>query len=364
MSPRRLRLTDPAGEPSRELLADAATVLARGGIVALPTETVYGIAARADDPRALEALADLKGRPYDKPWTWHVGTIGALESFPDPRPPARRLAERYWPGPMTLVLPGVPKGLELAAHDGWTGVRYTAALLARALCRYVDFPVAMTSANRHGARPATNTESLLALDLAGVDLVIDGGATRLQEASSIVKIGAGHLQLLREGLHDLEALRRTAGLQIGFACTGNTCRSPMAEGLARHALCERLSAPPERLASLGFGVRSMGVFASSGAPASPNAVRALAERGIDLADHASSPALPEVIETLDVLYCMTHAHRSALGLLLPPGRDGHLRLFDPEERDIPDPVGGTMADYRRCAQHIAECIEVHAREWA
>ena len=364
MSPRRLRLTDPAGEPSRELLADAATVLARGGIVALPTETVYGIAARADDPRALEALADLKGRPYDKPWTWHVGTIGALESFPDPRPNVRRLAERYWPGPMTLVLPGVPAGLELAARDGWTGIRYTAEPLARALCTYTEFPVVMTSANRHGERPATDSAGLAELDLERVELVIDSGTTRLQEPSTILKIGQGHFELLREGLHDLDALRRTSGMRIGFACTGNTCRSPMAEGLARAALAERLCGEPSHIGEFGFEVRSMGVFASSGCRASAHAIEVMAERGVEISGHASSPALPEVIEQLDVLYCMTHAHRSALGLLLPPGRDGHLRLFDPEERDIPDPVGGTMADYRRCAQHIAECIEVHAREWA
>ena len=268
MSPRRLRLADPTGEPNRELLTDAARVLSEGGIVALPTETVYGIAARADDPRALEALGKLKGRPSKQPWTWHVGTTAALDAFPDPRPTARRLVERYWPGPMTLVLPGTPPGLELASQNGWTGVRYTSEPIARALCTFTDFPVVMSSANRHGAPPATSPEELDGLALEGIALVIDGGPTRLKEASSILRIGRGRFELLREGLHDLDALRRTSGLRIGFACTGNTCRSPMAEGLARKALTERLSCKAPDLGDFGFELRSMGVFASCGCAAS------------------------------------------------------------------------------------------------
>jgi len=363
MSPKTLKLADPSGEPSRPLLEEATAVLAAGSLVALPTETVYGVAARADDPRALERLCRAKGRPLEMPWTWHVGSIEALEAYPSCSPMVRRLAERYWPGPMTLVLPGVPKGLELSSKDDWCGVRYTAEPVARALCTYAPFPVVMTSANRHGERPATVAEGLGPLELGDADLILDGGATRLQEASTILRIGRGRFEFLREGLHDLAALRRTAGLRIGFACTGNTCRSPMAEGLARHMLAERLQCDRESLGDFGFEVCSMGVFASSGSPASPSAVSALEERGFDISHHRSSPALPEVIQSLDELYCLTQGHKSALELVLPPGRGGHIRLLDPELGDIPDPIGGTAADYVRCAAKIASCIEMHLPEW-
>ncbi|MCB9916377.1 MAG: threonylcarbamoyl-AMP synthase [Planctomycetes bacterium] len=364
MPPRLHRLEDPTGEPALEDLHEALAVLAEGRLVALPTETVYGLAARADSAEALERLAAIKGRPSDIAWTWHVGSLEALARYPHAGAHVHRLAERYWPGPLTLVLPGVPRGLELAARGGWTGVRFTAEPFALALCKRADFPIVMTSANRHGQPPAVCVDDLAQLDPALLDLVIDGGRTRLQEASTILRVGRGRFELLREGLHDLEALRRTSGRRLGFACTGNTCRSPMAEALARHLLAERLECEPARLGDMGFELRSMGVFASCGARASAHAVEVLAERGVDLAGHRSSPALPEVVAELDEVLCMTHAHLEALAMLLPPGKDGHLRLLDPEERDVPDPIGGTLADYRRCADHIEASLRAHLDRWA
>lgn len=358
------KLDDPTGEPPHEWLVRACEVLESGRLVALPTETVYGLAARADDPAALARLAEIKGRPTDIAWTWHVGTSDALERFPRLSPAARRLAERYWPGPLTMVLPTVPPGLELAARDGWTGVRYTAEPFARALCAHADFPLVMTSANIHGNPAAVEATELTELDPSMLGLVVDGGRTRLQEASTIVKLGHGEFTLLREGLHDLAALQRTAGRRIGFACTGNTCRSPMAEGLARQLLAERLECAPERISEHGFHVCSMGVFASPGAPAANHAISTLARRGIDISGHRSSPALLEVITELDEVYCLTQSHLAALTMILPPSKAGNLQLLDPEQRDIPDPIGGSAADYQRCAQSIAEALEHRARTWA
>ncbi len=363
MTTRIHKLNDPTGEPSREWLNDASQTLAEGQLVAMPTETVYGLAARADSPEALAKLAAIKGRPQGFAWTWHIGTNEDLLRVPGLQATARRLAEKYWPGPMTLVLPGVPPGLELAALEGWIGVRYTTEPFARALCAHADFPVVMTSANLHGERAAIDVDGLGRLDMNLLGLIIDGGKTRLQEASTILRIGRGKFEVLREGLHDIEALRRTAGRRLGFVCTGNTCRSPMAEGLARHLIAERLGCKPESLSDFGFETRSMGVFASSGAPASPHAVQALAERGIDISKHGSSPALPDVISELDELYCMTLSHRSALAMILAPGKDGHVRLLDPEDRDVPDPIGGSAADYRHCAQHIEDSLKQCLDAW-
>ena len=358
------KLQDPTEEPSHEWLSKACEVLESGRLVALPTETVYGLAARADDASALARLAEIKGRPKDIAFTWHVGTAEAIERFPDLSPAARRLAERYWPGPLTLVLPSVPPGLELASRDGWTGIRYTAEPFARALCAHAEFPLVMTSANRHGEPAAVEPAELASLDASQLGLIVDGGRTRLQESSTILRLGRGRFELLREGLHDLAALRRTAGRRIGFACTGNTCRSPMAEGLARQLLAERLECPPDSIQDFGFHVSSMGVFASPGAPAADHAIATLARRGIDLSGHRSSPALLEVISELDEVYCLTHSHLSALAMILPPSKAGHLQLLDPQQRDIPDPIGGSAADYQRCAQVIAEALEERAKGWA
>ena len=347
-----------------DLAGRAESILAEDGLVLLPTETVYGIAARADRPEALARLAALKGyADGERPWTWHVGSAAALERFDDLSRPARRLAERYWPGPLTLVLPGTPEGLEHCASDDWTGVRLPAHRATASLLAALPFPVTMTSANRAGEPPPTkpaDVDPAIASELA---LVLDAGPARLAEPSSVLRIGRGRFELLRSGLHDLDSLRAAAGLRIGFACTGNTCRSPMAEGLARAAIAKRLETAPEKIGDFGYQVRSMGVFAAVGAPAADHAIRALAERKIDISAHRSSPALPEVVAELDHLYCLTQSHLDALRMLLPPGKDSALVLLDPDGNDIPDPIGGSALDYRRCAENIQAAIEVRLRDW-
>jgi protein-tyrosine-phosphatase len=180
----------------------------------------------------------------------------------------------------------------------------------------------------------------------------------------VLRVGPGSFQVLREGLLDLKALREAAGLRLAFVCTGNTCRSPMAEGLARAALSRRLEVAPERLGDFGFEIVSMGVFAMPGAPASAHAVEVLDPLGIDLRSHRSRYAVPDEIARFDRVYAMTHSHLEALRLMLPPGKDRNCELLDPEGNDVGDPVGGPREDYERAAEEIARAIERRLDEWA
>jgi protein-tyrosine phosphatase len=247
-----------------------------------------------------------------------------------------------------------------AAHIGQGSSVATGGILSA-----LDFPVVMTSVNKSGEPPAADAAEIEARGLAhGVALLVDGGPSRLRESSSVLRVGNGRFELLREGLHDAEQLRAAAGLRIGFVCTGNTCRSPMAEGIARHLLAERLGVRPGRLRQHGFELSSMGVVARSGAEASPLAVEVLQQRGIDISRHGSSPALAEVVAALDRVYCMTATHLEALRMLLPPGRDARITLLDPEGGDIPDPIGGDAEVYRDAADRIEECIQRRLDEWA
>jgi len=350
------------GKPTREIRRRVAAALARGAIVAMPTETVYGLAVRADSAEAVARLRALKGRPADSNLTWHVARREVIEGFAELRPLARRLAQRYWPGPLTLVLHAVPPGLEPVARDGWTGVRLPAHDATRELLSKLDFPVVMTSANLHGQEPLKDAASVAALFGEALELVIDGGSSRLGEASGVLRVGRGHFELLREGLLPIHDLRRTAGLRIGFVCTGNTCRSPMAEGLARALLQERLGT--DRLEDFGFEVTSMGVFAGSGSPASEHAVEVLADMQIDIRQHASRPALPELVRDLDRVYALTEGHLEALRKTLPPNRARHLSLLDPSGADVSDPIGGTREDYERCAEKIRSSILARMEDWA
>jgi len=350
--------------PSEALARRVGAILERGGLVVLPTESVYGIAARADLAPALDLLRELKGRPKDLAFTWHVGERDALERFPAVSPMVRRLVARYWPGPLTLVLPGVPPGLELIAREGWTGVRFPAHALTTEILAKLALPVVLSSANRHGGAPLCEAAAVEEAFGRQVELIVDGGPSRLGEASCVLRLGPRHFDLLREGLFTREQLRAVAGLRIAFVCTGNTCRSPMAEGLAKKLIAERLQVSPARIPKFGFEVRSMGVFARSGDPASKNAVIVMKESGVSLTKHRSSAATAEEVQEFDRVYCMTRNHLEALVLSLPPGRDKNLQLLDPSGEDIVDPMGGDRAQYQRAADQIRACIEARSVDWA
>ncbi|MCK6448610.1 MAG: Sua5/YciO/YrdC/YwlC family protein [Planctomycetes bacterium] len=353
----------PTPPPSRAVRKRVAQLLAAGELVALPTETVYGLFARADRRESIARLRAAKRRPEEKVFTWHVGDAAALDGFPRLWHSARRLAAKYWPGPLTLVLPGVPPGLEHASADGWTGVRLPAFAPTAKLLAELDFPVIGSSANRHGAPPLVEPAAIAAEFASEVALVADGGTPPLKEGSVVLKLGPGSFELLRPGIIDLEALRRVAGLRIGFVCTGNTCRSPMAEVLARDVLARRLGIAPERVREFGFECISMGVFAQAGAPASREALAVMAASGLDLSDHRSTPLDADEIARLDRVYALTRGHLEALRAAVSSTTAKRCELLDPEGRDIADPIGGTREDYEHCAAAIRAALEVRADAW-
>jgi tRNA threonylcarbamoyl adenosine modification protein (Sua5/YciO/YrdC/YwlC family) len=354
--------------PTPQSRAQAQAALEAGGVIALPTETVYGLAVRGDDARALAKLRAIKSRESSQALTWHVGDARALDRLPRVSPMVRRLMERYWPGPLTLVLPCVPRGLEGAAQDGWIGVRQPAHSSTADWLAGLPFPVVATSANRRGLA-ALSDAAAIAREFAGeLDLVLDGGTPRLGEASLVLKLGPRHFDVLRPGLIDLPKLRDTAGLRITFVCTGNTCRSPMAAALANFALSRRLDVPAQRLSEFGFEVGSVGVAAGFDAPIARHAAVVLEELDKSMAraarEHRAQPAIPEDLAAADRVYALTGSHLEVLRSMLPPGRARHTELLDPSGADVPDPIGSDLSEYRRCRDHLAQLVERRLEEWA
>lgn len=364
MSPhaQRMRVADEA--PNASTLAAVREVLERGDVAALPTETVYGLAARADRPEALAKLAAIKGRPERQPYTWHVGSSDALRELGPMSPLVRRLSARYWPGPLTLVLPANAPRLAALVQDGFIGVRLPAHAATAGILAALPFPVAMTSVNAHGGAPLVDADAIERDFGARLPLIVDGGRARLAEASTVLRVGPGRFELLREGLIDLAALRKTAGLRIAFVCTGNTCRSPMAEGIARALLAERLATKPSSIGDFGFDVLSMGVAAAVGQPAAAAAISTMREDGIDISDHVARAAQAEDLGAIDRFYCMTRSHLAALRSILPPKHVAAAFLVDPRDRDIADPIGGPPEVYRDTAEQIREALEQRVAEWA
>jgi len=207
---RVLRL-DPA-HPAADALALAAARLRAGGLVAFPTETVYGLGADALNAEAVERIFRAKGRPASDPLIVHVPGLAALPRVAAAAPPlARTLAEAFWPGPLTLVLPRGPQVPDAVTAGGPTvAVRAPAHPVAQALLEASGLPIAAPSANRF-ARPSPTTAQHVLDDLADrVDIVLDGGPVTIGLESTILDVTRTPPVILRPGGLPLEAIRRFA----------------------------------------------------------------------------------------------------------------------------------------------------------
>lgn len=199
---------DSAHKDTRILRADAAaiaeavSVLRGGGLAAFPTETVYGLGARADDPRAVASLYAAKGRPSFNPLIAHVRDLAAAKRLGAFNEAARELAETFWPGPLTIVVKASHSEsvCELArAGLDTVAIRVPSHEVARALLAGADFPIVAPSANRSGHVSPTTAQHV-ADDLSGkVDFILDGGATRVGLESTIVDFSGDVPRLLRSG---------------------------------------------------------------------------------------------------------------------------------------------------------------------
>jgi L-threonylcarbamoyladenylate synthase len=205
--------TLPASDP--DAVTGAVLAMQAGGIVGIPTETVYGIGV-VPRPEALAAVILAKGRPDEKGIPLLIDGLDQVDGLVKLSPPARRLAERFWPGPLTLVLPLLHPGLVPQALTGGRttlGLRIPDHPLPRALARSLG-PIAVTSANRSGEAPALTAEQLVASVGPSLALVLDDGPVRGGIPSSVVVVDAdGSWRLTREGALDGRAI--AAAVQEG-----------------------------------------------------------------------------------------------------------------------------------------------------
>ncbi len=226
-----------ANEPGA--IGAAARVLASGGLVAFPTETVYGLGADATNAAAIAKLYAAKDRPAFNPLIAHVADASAAHTLAVFDAAAEALAAAFWPGPLTLVLPKAPAcpvaDLATAGLDT-IAVRVPAHGIARALIAAVGKPVVAPSANRSGHVSPTTAEHVMA-DLAGrIDLVLDGGPTTVGVESTILACLAGRATLLRPGGVPREAIEQALGRPVDEArVSAEDGEAPLAPGmLASH----------------------------------------------------------------------------------------------------------------------------------
>jgi L-threonylcarbamoyladenylate synthase len=202
-----IRVDPEAPDPAE--LARAAECLRRGGLVAFPTETVYGLGVHALDRAAVRRLFDAKGRPANDPLIVHVNDLDHMrELVLDIPDSARELAARFWPGPLTMVVrrsPRVPD--EVTAGLPTVAIRVPAHPVARALLAAANLPVAAPSANLF-SRPSPTRASHVLDDLAGrIDLVVDGGPTQVGVESTVLDLSGDVPTILRPGAVSIDMLR-------------------------------------------------------------------------------------------------------------------------------------------------------------
>ena len=229
----------------------------------------------------------------------------------------RRLIRKLWPGPVALIFDVPPQrreevarslGVEQSALYDQTGItlRCPEHVLAADVIAAVDGPVVVTAA---GAGGSNWLNSAAAEELGGkVDLIFDAGPTKYSKASTILKVSGNRFEIVRQGVYDERIIDRLMRTTILFVCSGNTCRSPMAEAITRHLLAEKLAVPEMELEKQGISVVSAGSYALPVPRATPQAVAAVKDLGADLSHHRSRPLTVELIHQADMIYTMSKNH--------------------------------------------------------
>jgi len=191
----------PLFEPPGTFLGPAEAAFREGGVIAYPTETFYGLCADPFNPVAIERLFILKGRPLANPISLIIADRTMLEGLVADVPRAAAvLMERFWPGPLTLVMKAAPSvPASLIAGTGKVGVRLSSHPVARALSEVLSSPITATSANPSGKRPPASAEDVLGYFNGSLDVLIDGGTLTGRLGSTVVDVSDGKAVVLREG---------------------------------------------------------------------------------------------------------------------------------------------------------------------
>ncbi|MDQ7778475.1 MAG: L-threonylcarbamoyladenylate synthase [Planctomycetota bacterium] len=330
------------------LLDRPAAWLAEGKLVAIPTDTVYALAANADNPAAMSRLCALCGRSVEEPLTLLVADSADVHRFAQVVPPvAHRLMGRFWPGPLTLILPR--KG------GGSVSLRHPANKATLELIQRSGVPVAAPSAALPKGTPAGSAEEVARLFGSGLDAIVDAGLTQGGKPSTVVRCSKSGFSVVRLGALGAEALAEGTARLILFVCLGNTCRSPMAASLMKKALAEHLGVPVAMLVKNGYDVKSAGTSAVVGDPMSDHAKAVLRELGCEPIQHVSQPTTARLMRAADHVFVMNESQRNST-IALCPDAANRVELLDREGKAVEDPFGGSLDAYRRTAGILSKNV--------
>ncbi len=348
--------------PQLEHIIKAAEVLRNGGIVAFPTETVYGLAANFFDEKALKRLQEVKHRPEGKPFTVQIADLEDMERFKCEQSPfAGELMEKFWPGPLTLIFN--------TAASGKVGIRLPNNVIARELIRKSETLIAAPSANISGHNPPRDAKEVLRQFKDKIELVLDAGQTQLGKESTIVDLTVTPYKIVRAGVIprdkigqvELDFWKTKVGptiKKILFVCMGNSCRSAMAEGYLKKRLKE--------IERDDIRVFSRGISAHGVPGPTSETLEILKADGVDMANHKPTPLFKDDIESADLILAMEEFQTDEIRQMAPQKKDrvfllSEFGLWGGKVQDvsleIPDPIGKPLNVYKDVFGLIRNSIE-------
>jgi protein-tyrosine phosphatase len=341
-----------------DVIEPIASALRAGDVVVLPTESGYEAAALATDQGAVRRLAEIV-EPEEPPAIALGNALEAFDWLPYLRGAGVRLPRTFWPGPLTLlsaagVQSGLARGLPESVRSflvrdrslalrlpdiAWTGVLNRAVGAPLILAPLLGWPTQVSDI----------------AEAERFDLIVDAGPSAFIKPPSVVRAWQRDIEVLREGALARQDLEEASRCRIVFVCTGNTCRSPLAQALCTRLLADTLGCEPGQLGEHGYSVQSAGLAAHPGNPATVEAATIATEHGADLSGHVSQPLTHELVAQADRIYAMTASHLYLLhSLRLKQGPMP--QPLSPTGDDIEDPIGCPEEVYRACAQQILEVL--------
>ncbi len=358
---RVIRLDSTSAETA---VSRAVACLQEGLLLIMPTETVYGVAAAADDPGAVKKLREI-GRLGTAPLTWHASSredvLSRLGQLPRVH---QRLLTKFLPGPTRFVIELDAARLGALRHDLGVGVgviddgvaldvRVPMLPIVRRVLDRVDRPIVMIrlAATGIGADGGLDPRAEDLDDRIGC--VLSGGGTLYAKGSTTVRLHAGGgFEIEHVGAVPESDVMEAAERILLFVCTGNTCRSPMAAALAEGMI--------EQSKDDLITIESAGIATADGMSATAEAVETMRRLGFDISGHRTRLLTRKQCAKADAIFVMTAAHRARV-LEIDPGADGKTYVLDPVG-DVQDPIGLPLAAYEATARQLRALIEQRLKE--